>query len=123
MFVRITNTVREGSDATTTGTTASETPYPWRWVALFVILAAEVMDLLDSLVVTIAGPSIRADLGGAETLIQWIAAGYTLAIAIGLLTGGRLGDIYGRRRMFLVGVAGFTADLAALRAGPVARRC
>ncbi|GAB1689069.1 MFS transporter [Krasilnikovia sp. M28-CT-15] len=86
----------------------ARTPYRWRWVALFVILAVEVMDLLDSLVTTIAGPVIRAELGGSLSLIQWLGAAYTLAMAIGLLTGGRLGDIYGRRRMFLVGAAGFT---------------
>jgi EmrB/QacA subfamily drug resistance transporter len=87
---------------------ASETPYRWRWVALFVILAVEVMDLLDSLVTTIAGPVIRAELGGSLSLIQWLGAVYTLSMAIGLLTGGRLGDIYGRRRMFIIGAAGFT---------------
>jgi EmrB/QacA subfamily drug resistance transporter len=86
----------------------SETPYRWRWVGLFVILAVEVMDLLDSLVTTIAGPVIRAELGGSLSLIQWLGAAYTLSMAIGLLTGGRLGDIYGRRRMFLIGAAGFT---------------
>lgn len=53
---------------------ASETPYRWRWVALFVILAVEVMDLLDSLVTTIAGPVIRAELGGSLSLIQWLGA-------------------------------------------------
>src|SRR3954452_682847 len=89
--------------------------YRWRWVALFVILAVEVMDLLDSLVTTIAGPVIRAELGGSYSLIQWLGAAYTLAMAIGLLTGGRLGDIYGRRRMFLIGAAGFT--LASLACG------
>jgi EmrB/QacA subfamily drug resistance transporter len=95
-------------------------PYRWRWVALFVILAAEVMDLLDALVTTIAAPSIRTDLGGSLSLIQWLGAAYTLAMAVGLLTGGRLGDIYGRRRMFLVGAAGFTAAslLCALAQSP-----
>src|SRR3954447_11538608 len=95
-------------------------PYRWRWVALFVILAAEVMDLLDAVVTTIAAPSIRRDLGGSESLVQWLGAGYTLAMAIGLVTGGRLGDIYGRRRMFLVGAAGFTLGslLCALANGP-----
>ena len=88
---------------------AVETPYRWRWVALFVILAVEVMDLLDSLVTTIAGPVIRAELGGSLSLIQWLGAAYTLAMAVGLLTGGRLGDIFGPRRMFLIGAAGFTA--------------
>jgi EmrB/QacA subfamily drug resistance transporter len=89
--------------------------FPHRWVALFVILAVEVMDLLDALVTNIAGPSIRTELGGAYSLIQWLGAAYTLAMAIGLLTGGRLGDIFGRRRMFLIGATGFT--LASLACG------
>src|SRR3954471_21466100 len=78
------------------------------WAVLAVVLAAEVMDLLDATIIAIAGPSIRADLGGAATgtaFLQWLAAGYTLAFAVGLVTGGRLGDIFGRRRMFLVGSA------------------
>ncbi|SNT62535.1 drug resistance transporter, EmrB/QacA subfamily [Asanoa hainanensis] len=89
--------------------TADPPAYRWRWVALFAILTAEVMDLLDALVTTIAGPTIRADLGAPESTIQWLAAGYTLAMAVGLVTGGRLGDLYGRRRMFLVGTGGFVA--------------
>ncbi|MEW2294795.1 MFS transporter [Streptomyces sp. NPDC006743] len=100
----------------TTGVASPEThtespapPYRWRWAALFVILAAEVMDLLDAVVTNIAGPSIRADVGGGASTLQWLAAAYTLAMAVGLVTGGRLGDIHGRRRMFLVGAAGFTA--------------
>lgn len=80
----------------------------WRWAALFVVLAAEVMDLLDALVTVIAGPSVLRDLGGSTTFIQWFTAGYTVAMASGLLVGGRLGDIHGRRRMFLLGMAGFT---------------
>ncbi|MDH2427608.1 MFS transporter [Sphaerisporangium sp. TRM90804] len=89
--------------------------YRWRWAALFVILAAEVMDMLDALVTTIAAPTIRADLGGSAATIQWLAAAYTLAMAVGLITGGRLGDIFGRKRMFLIGAAGFT--LASLLCG------
>lgn len=94
--------------------------YRWRWAALFVILTAEVMDLLDALVTTIAGPSILADLGGSDTLIQWLGAGYVLAMAVGLLTGGRLGDIYGRKRMFMLGALGFVAAslLCAFATGP-----
>src|SRR5580765_7856865 len=100
---------------------ATEAPaYRWRWVALFVILAAEVMDLLDALVTTIAGPSIQRDLGGADSMIQWLGAGYTLAMAIGLITGGRLGDLYGRKRMFMIGAGGFVAmsALAAVAQNP-----
>ncbi|GAA0376642.1 MFS transporter [Microbispora corallina] len=97
-----------------TGVTASATPdiaappYRWRWAALFVILAAEVMDLLDAMVTNIAAPTMRADLGGTAATIQWMGAAYTLSMAVGLITGGRLGDIFGRRRMFLIGAAGFT---------------
>ncbi len=94
-------------------------PYRYRWVALFVILAVEVMDLLDSLVTTIAGPVIREELGGSYSLIQWLGAAYTLSMAVGLLTGGRLGDIYGRRRMFLIGAAGFTLASLACALAPM----
>ncbi|TDD88531.1 MFS transporter [Actinomadura rubrisoli] len=92
-----------------------EAAYRWRWAALFVILAAEVMDMLDALITTIAAPTIRAELGGSASTIQWLAAGYTLAMAVGLITGGRLGDLFGRKRMFLIGAAGFT--LASLLCG------
>ncbi|MEV1330612.1 MFS transporter [Micromonospora costi] len=101
-----------GADGASRATVPEHPPYRWRWLALAVILAAEVMDLLDALVTNLAGPAIRADLGGSESLIQWLGAGYTLAMAVGLVTGGRLGDLYGRRRMFLVGVLGFTAASA-----------
>jgi EmrB/QacA subfamily drug resistance transporter len=89
-------------------TTAPE-PYPLRWIALFILLAAEVMDMLDALITNIAAPSIRADIGGSASTIQWLGAAYTLAMAVGVITGGRLGDIVGRKRMFLIGALGFTA--------------
>ncbi|MEV4170869.1 MFS transporter [Nonomuraea sp. NPDC049709] len=94
---------------TASAATTEVQPYRWRWVALFVILAAEVMDLLDALVTTIAAPTIQKELGGSESLVQWLGAGYTLAMAVGLITGGRLGDLYGRKRMFVIGACGFTA--------------
>lgn len=90
-----------------------QTGHPWRWRILAVVLAAEILDLLDSTIINIAAPSIRADLGGAVSTIQWIAAGYTLAFGVLLVIGGRLGDRWGRRRMFLVGAVGFTAMSAA----------
>ena len=71
------------------------------------ILAAEVMDLLDAMITTIAAPSIQADLGGSTSMVQWLRAGYTLAMAVGLITGGRLGDLYGRRRVFVIGTLFF----------------
>ncbi|GAA3224492.1 DHA2 family efflux MFS transporter permease subunit [Nonomuraea helvata] len=95
-------------------------PYRWRWIALFVILAAEVMDLLDALVTSIAAPSIQKDVGGGASLVQWLGAGYTLAMAVGLITGGRLGDLFGRKRMFVIGAFGFTTAslLCGVSAGP-----
>ncbi|WP_130346945.1 MFS transporter [Herbihabitans rhizosphaerae] len=95
-------------------------PHPRRWLGLFAILSADLLNLLDSTVGTIAAPAIRADLGGSTSTLQWIAAGYTLAMAVGLLVGGRLGDMYGRKRMMVVGVIGFLASslLCGLSASP-----
>ncbi|WP_248958172.1 MFS transporter [Sphaerisporangium perillae] len=110
---------------TTIGTPRQEAPpeappYRWRWAALFVILAAEVMDLLDAMVTNIASPTIRAELGGSAAVIQWLGAAYTLSMAVGLITGGRLGDIFGRKRMFLIGAIGFTVGslFCAIAQGP-----
>ncbi len=86
-----------------------QTPHPKRWLILFVVLAAECMDLLDGTVVNVAAPTIHHDLHASSTALQWIVGGYALALAVGLLTGGRLGDLFGRRRMFLIGAASFTA--------------
>jgi EmrB/QacA subfamily drug resistance transporter len=93
-------------------------PYRWRWVVLAVVLAAEVMDLMDSTIVNVAGPSIRRDLGGGPATLQWLGAAYTLTFAVFLIAGARLGDIFGRRRLFLIGSAGFTAMSAACAAAP-----
>jgi EmrB/QacA subfamily drug resistance transporter len=82
---------------------------PRRWLALSVLLLAAVMDLIDVSIINIALPTIRNDLDAGAAALEWTIAGYTLAFALGLITGGRLGDVYGRKRMFLVGVAGFTA--------------
>ncbi|WP_055602685.1 MFS transporter [Streptomyces aureus] len=79
-----------------------------RWIALAIVMTAAFMDLVDATIVNIAIPSIERDLGATFGAIQWITAGYALAFAAGLITGGRLGDIYGRKRLFLLGTAGFT---------------
>ncbi len=101
---------------------ATDTPstqkYRLRWVVAAVVLAANVMDLLDSTIVNVAGPSIRRDLGGGANTLQWLSAGYTLAFAVLLIAGARLGDILGRRRLFLVGSAGFTLFSAACAVAP-----
>src|ERR1700760_3430339 len=94
----------------------SPQPYRLRWVVLVVVMTANVMDAMDSTIATIAGPSIRHDLGGSASTLQWISAGYTLAFAVLLIAGARLGDIFGRRRVFLVGLAGFTLFSAAFGA-------
>ncbi|WP_205856171.1 MFS transporter, partial [Phytoactinopolyspora endophytica] len=83
-----------------------------RWLALVVVLVAGFMDLLDVTIVNVAIPSIMRDLGAEYSQIEWIVAGYVLAFAAVLITGGRLGDIFGRKRLFLVGVAGFTVASA-----------
>src|ERR1700742_1707940 len=83
--------------------------HPRRWVILALVLAAECMDLLDGTVVNVAAPTIRAQLHTSASGLQWIIGGYALAFAIGLITGGRLGDIYGRKRLFVIGALGFVA--------------
>ncbi|MEV7869068.1 MFS transporter [Streptomyces sp. NPDC088124] len=83
-----------------------------RWLALAVVMTAAFMDLVDVTIVNIAIPSIERDLGATFGAIQWITAGYALAFAAGLITGGRLGDIYGRKRLFLIGISGFTVASA-----------
>jgi len=97
---------------------AAAASYRWRRVILALVLCAAIMDLLDSTIINVAAPSIQADLGGGPATIQWLAAGYTLAFAVFLITGGRLGDIYGRRRLFILGAAGFTAASLACALAP-----
>jgi EmrB/QacA subfamily drug resistance transporter len=79
------------------------------WAVLAIVLVADIMDLLDSTITTIAAPTISARLHGGPGLIKWLGASYALALGVLLVTGGRLGDKYGRRRTFLIGIAGFTA--------------
>ena len=91
-----------------------------RWFALAIVMTAAFMDLVDVTIVNIAIPSIQRDAGASFSQIQWITAGYALAFAAGLITGGRLGDIHGRKRLFLVGIGGFTlaSALCGLAASP-----
>lgn len=77
------------------------------WLGFLVVLAAAVMDLLDSTIAQTAAPVIRTDLGGSYADIEWISAAYTLAMSVTLLLGGRLGDILGRRRVLLASMGGF----------------
>jgi MFS family permease len=99
-------------------TSASAPAYPLRWIVAAVVLAANAMDLLDATIVNVAAPSIHRELGGGASTIQWLSAGYTLAFAVLLIAGARLGDIFGRRRLFLIGSAGFTFFSAACAVAP-----
>src|SRR5215210_560994 len=82
--------------------------YASRWVALPVILTGVLLVIMDIFILYVATPSIQRDLGASFSQSQLIVAGYHLIYAVFLITGGRLGDIFGRKRMFLSGMAGFT---------------
>lgn len=86
-----------------------------RWSALFVLCVGVLMIVLDTTIVNVALPSIRQDLGFSETALVWVVNAYMLTFGGFLLLGGRLGDLYGHRRLFLAGIALFT--LASLACG------
>jgi EmrB/QacA subfamily drug resistance transporter len=87
--------------------------HPRKWLILALVLAAECMDLFDGTIVNVAAPTIRLDLHSSTTALQWIIGGYALTFAVGMVTGARLGDIYGRKRLFVIGAVGFVlASLA-----------
>src|SRR6187399_919971 len=89
-----------------------------RWLALAVLCLGVLMIVLDTTIVNVALPSIRADLGFTETSLVWVVNAYMLSFGGFLLLGGRLGDLYGHRRLFLAGLALFTgASLACGVAG------
>jgi EmrB/QacA subfamily drug resistance transporter len=86
-----------------------------RWLALYTLCLATLMIVLDSTIVNVALPSIRQDLGFSETSLAWVVNAYLLTYGGLLLLGGRLGDLFGPRRLFLVGITLFT--LASLACG------
>lgn len=85
---------------------------PSRWRALAVLLSALFMVLLDTSIVTNGLATLQRDLSANSAQVQFMLTGYTVAYGVLLITGGRLGDLYGRRRMFLLGLAGFTVTSA-----------
>src|SRR5688572_25265315 len=84
-----------------------------RWLALYVLCLGDLMIVLDGTIVNVALPSIRDDLGFSQTSLAWVVNGYLLTFGGFLLLGGRLGDLFGHRRLFLIGISIFTiASLA-----------
>src|ERR1700753_874125 len=98
-----------------------------RWLALIVLCLGDLMSVLDSRIVTVALPSIRADLHFSQTSLAWVVNGYMLTFGGFLLLGGRLGDLFGHRRLFMAGItlfslASLTCGLASSQAVLVAAR-
>ena len=104
--------------ATRTLPSSVQAPSSPSWSALIVLMFGTFMFVLDFFIVNVALPSIQHSLGASEGAIEWVVAGYTLSTAVLLVTGGRLGDQFGRRRMFAVGMAIFVATSAACALAP-----
>src|SRR2546427_2529591 len=86
-----------------------------RWLALYVLCLGSLMIVLDVTIVNVALPSIKKDLGFSGTSLAWVVNAYLLTYGGFLLLGGRLGDLFGHRRLFLAGISLFT--LASLVCG------
>jgi EmrB/QacA subfamily drug resistance transporter len=93
-------------------------PDPRRWRALSVALVVGFMGVLDLSIVAVALPAVKEDLGASPAEAQWVISGYALTFGLALVPAGRLGDAFGRRRLFLLGLAGFTLGSAAAGAAP-----
>jgi len=91
----------------TTQQTPAE-PLTTRWRMLPVLLCGAFMGLLDRFIVTVAAPSLQRELGATDAILELVVAGYAFSYASGLITGGRLGDLFGFRRLFVTGMIGFT---------------
>src|SRR6266545_3684303 len=86
-----------------------------RWLALIVLCMGDLMIVLDTTIVNVALPSIREDLGFSKASLAWVVNAYILTFGGFMLLGGRLGDLFGHRRVFLIGITLFT--LASLACG------
>src|SRR5262245_41266028 len=98
--------------------TAQSTSDPSRWSALPVLLAGAFMVVLDFFIVNVALPAIATDLGAGESALERVVAGYGPSFAAFLITAGRLGDLFGRRRVYVVGLALFTLTSLACGLAP-----
>ncbi len=102
----------------TTTTTTRPTSSRLMWAILALVLLADALDVIDSTVTKIAAPTIAEELHGGQGLIKWLGTAYMLAMGVLLVVGGRLGDKYGQRRLFLIGMAGFTVASAVAGLSP-----
>ncbi|WP_328298467.1 MFS transporter [Streptomyces sp. NBC_00435] len=82
------------------------------WLTLFAVAIGVMMVTLDGTIVAVANPAIQKDLGASLADVQWITNGYLLALAVSLITAGKLGDRFGHRQTFLIGIAGFAVSSA-----------
>lgn len=94
------------------GTVATPRSNRRMWAILGLVLVADALDVIDGTVTNIAAPTIAVDLHGGESLIKWLGPAYMLAMGVLLVVGGRLGDKFGQRRLFLIGMGGFTVASA-----------
>ena len=103
------------SQVAVTGGRATPAGYPRRWLAAIVLIVGALMDMIDVTIVNVALPSIRRDLHADAAQLEWVVSGYMLAFAAALIIAGNLGDLLGRKRLFLFGAGLF--GLASLGAG------
>ena len=89
-----------------------------RWIALFVVCLGQLMIILDTTIVNVALPSIQSDLHFSQSSLTWVIDGYLITFGSLLLLAGRLGDLFGRKRIFLIGVAAFVAASMFVRHRP-----
>ncbi len=89
--------------------TATNLSHGARWVAFLVLLTGGLLPSVDFFIVNVTLPSIHGSIGASPAELQLVVSGYAASYAVFLITGGRLGDLYGRRRLFLIGMAGFVA--------------
>lgn len=112
------------SETTVSTSTAADTPSAWAdavsWSALALVMVGTFVTVLDYFIANVAIPSIQLDLHASSAEVQLVIAGYGVAFTAGLITGGRLGDLYGRRKMFGLGLAIFTLASAACGLAPSA---
>jgi EmrB/QacA subfamily drug resistance transporter len=113
--------ITDTTDATRAGPGSGEDGLdPNRWKALWVTLVAGFMILLDVSIVAVALPSMQRGLGTTPAEVQWVVSGYALTFGLALVPAGRLGDAIGRRRMFMISLAGFVLFSALAGAAPSA---